>query len=227
MNLLFNFYSPGKARFYPSTYNVFKREITKIIAILDSKELLALDVGCNSGQYSLLLESMGITCIGLDFSTNALKKAKLAKLQVIRASATALPFKEECFSLTVCLELLFHLTDNMLNMALDETKRVLKRNGWFLSDVKNSLNPFLIISYKINANQGCPLKARNLFKTMKKLRSIGYHRCQAFVIPYPFVIPNFLKAIAPKILITASLSKNHQGTIYKTNTAYTKNTRNK
>jgi SAM-dependent methyltransferase len=193
--------------FYPTTYVAFKREIEDLMPFFDSGNYLVLDVGCGSGQYAQLLNRLGLMCIGLDSSAKALEKAKQKNL-LIRASATALPFREGCLDMVICIELLHHLTRTLFNLVLGEIRRTLKNNGLFIFDVKNSLNPFLAIMYKIKDQPYCTLKSRNLFKIRKNLVSWDFYVYRTIGIPYPVLIPNIMKFVAPKVLVTARACKN-------------------
>jgi ubiquinone/menaquinone biosynthesis C-methylase UbiE len=92
-----------------------------------------LDVGC--GTLRDFLEVKGDShSVGLDFSKEALKiakenrdkKGKKQQIDLVRACAEFLPFKNESFNTVICIETLVHAEDTYRKI-LEESKRVSKR----------------------------------------------------------------------------------------------------
>lgn len=96
---------------------------------------LALDLGCGTGEYAILMERMGFTVIGVDFSKAMLLVAKSKKrksrtsnqLQLVRSECSRLPFKDGLFDVTVCISVLDLIP--FYNKLLNEIYRVLKHRG--------------------------------------------------------------------------------------------------
>lgn len=79
-----------------------------------------LDIACGDGYLTSLSPN---TTVGLDFSLNALKKAKdHGAKHLVLANAHKLPFKDLSFDLSICSGSLEHFNDPLL--ALKEMKRV-------------------------------------------------------------------------------------------------------
>jgi len=192
--------------FFRPTYIAFYNEIGKLIHFLGRQNHLGLDVGCGSGRYAHLLNCLGLTCIGLDSSMKALKKASMFNLNLVRASATALPFRDKSFKMIICIELLHHLEDIYFHTALKEIQRTLKTNGWFIFDIKNSFNIMLAIVYKTANSPLYRLISRNVFKMKKYLYGLGFNVSKITAIPYPIPLPNLMKFFAPKILMITYLA---------------------
>ena len=128
---------------------------------LPSNKPAALDIGCSSGRYTMGLLNKGIDAIGIDTAIIPLKYAsERVDAKFIGASATDLPFKKESFDLVICIELLHHFEDEVLEKILEEISYVLKHGGIFVFDVKNKLNPVMWYKYKKENSVEFTLKAR-------------------------------------------------------------------
>ncbi len=80
-----------------------------------------LDIACGEG----IIEQMSPETVGLDFSMNALKKARLNKVKyLIQAKAESLPFKDNSFDVAICAGSLEHFNDPQ--KAINEMVRVSK-----------------------------------------------------------------------------------------------------
>jgi len=95
-----------------------------------------LDVGCNYGEIEKIL-SLKNNIIGIDVDKKALKIAKktIKNAKFIEASATKLPFGNQCFDVVICLAVLEHIKED--NKAIKELSRVLKKGGELLLAVPN------------------------------------------------------------------------------------------
>jgi 2-polyprenyl-3-methyl-5-hydroxy-6-metoxy-1,4-benzoquinol methylase len=164
---------------------------------------LVLDVGCGPGYYSKLLSDLGLTCIALDSSRAALKKASKFDLNLVCASATALPFRRGCFKMVVCIELLHHLEKCYYSNALKEIHGILEKGGYFISDLKNSLNPFIWTVYSSQTSSSLPLITRNVFKVRNDLAILSFRLEKTVAVSYPFRIPSLLKYFTLKLLLIA------------------------
>lgn len=129
----------------------------------------ALDIGIGGGRYIRYLTNSGIETVEIDTGVNPLKYAsERVDAKFIRASATDLSFKKDCFDLVICIELLHHFEDEVLERALEEISSVIKPGGIFVFDVKNKINPVLWYKYKKENSVEFTLKARTT-KQMRKL----------------------------------------------------------
>lgn len=107
----------------------------------------ALDLGCGTGEYAILMERLGFTVTGVDFSKAMLQIAKSKrrktctsdKLQLVRSECSRLPFKDGLFEVAVCISVLdltpFH------NKLLKEIYRVLKHRGKLILCIDSLWSP--------------------------------------------------------------------------------------
>jgi SAM-dependent methyltransferase len=98
----------------------------------DAKSVL--DVGCGNGVFTNLLETNRFK-VGLDLSRIALEHVTAQRLQ---ANATRLPFADDSFDATLCMEMLEHLPIPTYQSALNELVRVARK--------------FILISVPYNEN---------------------------------------------------------------------------
>lgn len=95
--------------------------------------LTALDIGCGTGNYSILLAQKGLKVTGIDISSRMLAKAKTKAaeenldINFIRASAEKLLFADNYFDIVLSVSA-FEFFPN-LQPALLEAHRVLKPGG--------------------------------------------------------------------------------------------------
>jgi len=159
---------------------------------LNLKNETILDVGCSGGKFSRLLMNEN-TVFGIDTSICALKyaKSRLNNASLIQASITHLPFKKEMFTTVLCIELLHHLDDEILNISLNEIGRVTIPDGNFICDLRNSLNPIMWYSYRKRDGKHFPLKTRNIFRFLFLLKKYSFSVIQrkGLFIPNYFFAP--------------------------------------
>src|SRR3990167_3470001 len=106
--------------------------------------VLALDVVCGAGHYSLNLSS-NFRTVGVDKSELLISKAKRRtqhngkNINFIVADISSLPFPSNCFNLVTCLNVLEFVRSQ--KQAIEELKRVLAPNGILILGVcnKNSI----------------------------------------------------------------------------------------
>lgn len=92
-----------------------------------SKQLNILNVGAATGHTSVLLEEFGqVTSIEYDPECFDFTKEKLG-INIINASATALPFDDETFDLVCAFDVIEHIEEDAL--AVSEMGRVCKKGG--------------------------------------------------------------------------------------------------
>jgi len=99
----------------------------------------ALDIGCNAGLSSFVLEELGFEVVGIDIQEKAVKRAKeLARKQGSKAEfyvmdAKNLEFDENTFDLVALLGYpLAHFSIWDFDEVLQQVKRVLKPQGWIV-----------------------------------------------------------------------------------------------
>lgn len=173
-------------------------------------DVLALDAGCGVGVYASMLSQRGYGVVALDVSAGMLKKAKNSvedgNVSFVRGSITHLPFRQSEFDLILCVDTLHHFTHAFYNEAIREFRCVIKVGGIFITDIRSSLNPLLLVRYRIanskwNQIGGLALEARRLRDVKKVLRRHGFRFGKSLGIGFA------LHTFAPYVLIVSKASK--------------------
>ncbi len=96
---------------------------------LNRDNITVMDVGAESGRFSLLETSSKATVVSIDVNAYALKRLKLKNRQVsiIQADARHLPLKDEVFDVVFMIEVLDYIPE--LDQTMIECKRTLKPNS--------------------------------------------------------------------------------------------------
>jgi len=96
----------------------------------------AADVGCGTGDFTLLLGARGARVLALDFSAAVLEQARLRSVaagvpaRFVCASATAIPADDASLDLIASITVMQHLViDADLARAISELARVLRPDG--------------------------------------------------------------------------------------------------
>lgn len=105
-----------------------------------------LFVGCGGGLEMLACATLETLPVGLDISKRAVKKAKKRYVNqnpknqayFVNGDAENLPFKENCFEVVICSEVLEHLTNP--SVAVAEIRRVLRSHGRSIITMPNALS---------------------------------------------------------------------------------------
>lgn len=88
----------------------------------------ALDVGCAKGFYVLALRRLGIQAVGIDWSSYALRTApEEIRKYLTMADIAEIPFGDGTFDVTLCLDVLEHISGERLETVLNEVGRVTRR----------------------------------------------------------------------------------------------------
>jgi len=106
------------------------------------------DLGCGNGRHTLPYAQMGHYVIALDISRKMLSitKSKLLKNKIlynadmIQASITHLPLRQNIFNLVMCIATLHHVPTRIDRiLALNEMHKILKDNSLLIISVWNLL----------------------------------------------------------------------------------------
>ncbi|MBS7247152.1 MAG: class I SAM-dependent methyltransferase [Candidatus Jordarchaeales archaeon] len=126
-----------RAETYVAKMRVFLRSVSG---------LRVLDVGCGVGGACLTLANHANQVVGIEINSLAIqlaklnaKKAKNGVIDFILASGLNLPFKEGCFNLTICNDVLEHVEDK--HKLLKEIHSVLDDEGRLFLTTPNRLYP--------------------------------------------------------------------------------------
>ncbi len=96
----------------------------------DTRVLRALDVGCGTGQSTIVLSEIAESVVGLDPSADMLAHSlHHADIKYIQSSAENTPFIELSFDLITVAQA-FHWLDH--NAFLLESSRLLQQSGWLM-----------------------------------------------------------------------------------------------
>lgn len=127
----------------------YRREISSFIGKEDS----VLDIGCGTGLLLSKLEAK--KRVGVDLSAALLSQLKKKELNLIRADAERLPFKERTFDVAYSVNLLEHVPHPA--QVVSEGMRVLKNGGKLILITPNGdMSLFLEIAdrLKLKAPEG-------------------------------------------------------------------------
>lgn len=95
-----------------------------------NKYPLILDMGCGDGKKALAFRNACSEIVGLDVSTEDVRKAKKRGIETILGDAHFLPFKNYSFDAITCFHTIEHLRNYV--QAIGEIYRVLKMKGFLL-----------------------------------------------------------------------------------------------
>jgi ubiquinone/menaquinone biosynthesis C-methylase UbiE len=95
-----------------------------------------LEVGCGTGLILHRAARFARHAIGIDLSAGMLMKAQQRGLDVVQASATALPIATASVDVAYSFKVLAHIRD--IRTALREMARVVRPGGWVLAEFYNA-----------------------------------------------------------------------------------------
>ncbi len=104
-----------------------------------------LDVGCGTGALTQRLARAGYRMTGVDPSEGMLRilQARAPEIEAVKASATALPFADDRFTLVVTVAVMHHIADAQdVRRSLSEMVRVMARGGRIIVWDHNPRNPY-------------------------------------------------------------------------------------
>lgn len=107
-----------------------------------------LDLGCGVGRHCVYLADKGFTVVGVDVSRSALmmagkwsQKEGLARVMLIQAAMTSLPFRDRSFDAVISVSVIHHAVIGDIETTIDEIYRILNRNGLFLANLVSVNDP--------------------------------------------------------------------------------------
>lgn len=136
----------------------------------DNSKSIILDVGCGVGLISKELLKYGFKIHGVDFSSEAIKFAKIEnpRIDFQYSSIYKLPFSDESFDVIICLGV-FQTVANP-DKATAEMARVLKKNGILII---RTLNTLFLLSFK-GKKDNPDYIFYNPFNFKKMMEKIGF-----------------------------------------------------
>jgi ubiquinone/menaquinone biosynthesis C-methylase UbiE len=171
------------------SHKQFLTVFTNLDFELPSDKPVALDIGCSSGRYVVGLKDKKFEAVGMDTAIIPLKYAsERIDATFIRASVTDLPFKKETFDLVICIELLHHFSEEVLEGVLTQISKVTKADGIFVFDIKNKLNLPLRYRYKKRDTVEFPKTARTIHNMEKLVKEAGFEIIKKEGILFPITL---------------------------------------
>lgn len=76
--------------------------------------------------------------------------------------------------MVICIELLHHFEDAVLEKTLGGIREIIKPGGIFVFDVKNKMNPVMWYKYKRENSIDFTLKARTIFEIKRLVERYGF-----------------------------------------------------
>lgn len=171
-----------------------------------------LEVGCGEGLFlaKLAQEKRDLDIYGVDIWKDILDKAKkrlqennITNVKLSHMDASSLGFEDEFFDIVVCINVFFNLpSEEQFCASLGEIARVCKKGGKVIFDIRNSMNPFLWVKYKLakyydETVKDLPLKTYRLKKVTLTLKQHNFEIINKVYIGFPH------SALAPVIIIEA------------------------
>jgi len=232
------------------TWEYFSRQrllATRIVASRQPTRARVLDIGCGHGALSLTLsENAGFDIVAMDIlearvSSVRAKRAvrdpaAAARVQIVRADAETLPYRDESFEAVAATEVLEHLDEP--GRMLSEATRVLRPGGRFFMTTPNAqalpyrilrflphamvsrlaasmtqktLHPDLLHDHGPAGSEGHPDRHRREGFTLREIAVLGSHAGLRMDLGYTYRIPlpDRVMKITPRAL---SRSVAHLGT---------------
>ncbi|ODS34153.1 MAG: hypothetical protein SCARUB_00723 [Candidatus Scalindua rubra] len=142
------------------TSDLFRLKIRrKVRQLINDNNGFLIDVGCGEGLLceNLLIKQNPLKIVGIDTEHEMLKTAnesfqrkKLYSLNFLRAHAQKLPFLNKSIDIAICINTFYNFyTKDDVIAALEEMERVCKKDGFIIFDVRNKINPFVYLSFKL------------------------------------------------------------------------------
>ena len=97
-----------------------------------------LEVGCGTGLLLRRIAQFARSARGVDLSPGMLSHARERGLDVLEASATALPFPDASFDVSCSFKVLAHV--QQIEVALAEMARVVRPGGYVLAELYNPMS---------------------------------------------------------------------------------------
>jgi pseudaminic acid biosynthesis-associated methylase len=118
---------------YRKNFGTTKTQMNKEFLAGIGRSARILEVGCNVGNQLVHLQKSGFTDLwGIEISKYAIEaaKQKIKNVNIVRASAFDIPFKDGFFDLVFTSGVLIHIPTASLHAALDEIYRTSRNYIW-------------------------------------------------------------------------------------------------
>jgi pseudaminic acid biosynthesis-associated methylase len=118
---------------YRKNYGITKMQMNREFLSGIDHEARILEVGCNVGNQLMHLQKAGFTDLwGIEVSKYAVEaaKQKTKGVNIVKAPAAEIPFRDEFFDLVFTSGVLIHIPPEGLQMTMDEIYRVSRKYIW-------------------------------------------------------------------------------------------------
>jgi pseudaminic acid biosynthesis-associated methylase len=118
---------------YKKNFGITKTQMNREFLAGLTKDIRILEVGCNAGNQLAHLQKSGFTDLwGIEVSWYAIEaaKKKIQGVNIVKASAFDIPFKDGFFDLVFTSGVLIHIPPARLHHALNEIYRVSRKYIW-------------------------------------------------------------------------------------------------
>ncbi len=118
---------------YRKNFGIAKTQMNKEFLSSIDPDARILEVGCNVGNQLVHLQKSGFTDLwGIEVSKYAIEaaKQKIKNVNIVRAPASDIPFKDGFFDLAFTSGVLIHISPTSLGAAMDEIYRASKKYIW-------------------------------------------------------------------------------------------------
>ncbi len=171
-----------------------------------------LEVGCGEGLFltQLAKQDPVLEIWGVDNNPALLNKAEtriresdFINTKLLIQEATNLSFEEAYFDTIICINVFFNLDSvDMVREVLNQMKRVCKKSGRIIFDIRNSTNFLLALKYKFaryydETVKNLPLNTYNLRQIESILNGLNLKVVNKKFVGFP------IKIFAPIIIIEA------------------------
>ncbi len=170
-----------------------------------------LEVGCGEGLFlgRMIKVRPDVDIWGVDVWEGILTKARMRMeeikpgVELLKADVSALPFEDAFFDTVVCINVFFNMESiEKVSHALKEIVRVCKAGGRIIFDFRNSLNPLLVVKYRLagyydSTVKDLPLNTYNPGNIKTILREVNLDITQEKRLFFP------VKRFAPIIMMEA------------------------
>jgi pseudaminic acid biosynthesis-associated methylase len=118
---------------YKKNFGITRTQMNKEFLANLALDARILEVGCNVGNQLVHLQKLGFTDLwGIEVSRYAIETAKLKikNVNIVKASAFDIPFKDRFFDLVFTSGVLIHIPPTNLHHTMDEIHRVSGKYIW-------------------------------------------------------------------------------------------------
>ncbi|MEZ0320203.1 MAG: methyltransferase domain-containing protein [Pyrobaculum sp.] len=166
-------------------YRVLYQKIGEVLDRYIRPGARVLDIGAGTGFWSVYMQSRGASVLALDLSSQSLKACRCGDR--VAADASNLPARLRSFDVVTALGSVYnHL--KRVGEAFRDVSRVLKRGGFFITDVDNAVCVDMLYEYFIFQGAG------KFIEALKRGVVRGYWESADGEIPFNYYTYFYVKS---------------------------------